>query len=152
MSYREKITANGHTTVVERPVSPVQVENIEGPGAQIEVINVFSKELTPENYDKAEGTPQTLFRADGLNVDLSKRTKVAMSFWHRNCDYEELIFCIKGSIHWETELGEVTLREGEMFRIPRGIAHRSAPGQTDSENVVLELKVRGELEQLAPSH
>ena len=148
MSYSEKITANGQTTFVERPVSPVQVESIKGTGTEIEVINVFSKDLTPENYDKAEGTPQTLFQAEGLNVDLSKRTKEAMPFWHRNCDYDELIFCVKGSIHWETELGKVTLREGEMFRIPRGIAHRSAPGQTDSENVVLELKVRGELERV----
>lgn len=129
MSYSEKITANGHTTVVERPASPVQVETIESLGTELEVINIFSKELTPENYDKAEGTPQTLFRADGLNVDLYKSTKEAMPFWHRNCDYDELIFCVKGAIHWETELGEVTLRAGEMFRIPRGIAHRSAPGK-----------------------
>jgi mannose-6-phosphate isomerase-like protein (cupin superfamily) len=148
MSYTEKITANGRNIVVERPVSPVQVDAIDGAGLKLEKINVFDPGLLPPNYASAEGSPMTIFQADGLKVDLSKRTKAAMGFWHRNCDYDELIFCVKGSIHWETELGEVTLKAGEMFHIPRGIAHRSAPGQTDSENVVLELKVRNELKRV----
>lgn len=148
MSFTEKITVNGRNIVVERPSSPVQVDGIDGAGLGIDVVDIFSNALIPDNYDKAEGTPKTIFQADGLKVDLSKRTKHAMSFWHRNCDYDELIFCVKGSIHWETEFGEVTLKPGEMFHIPRGIAHRSAPGQAGEENVVVELKVRGELKRV----
>lgn len=148
MSYSEKITVNGRNIVVDRPTSPVQVDHIDADGLGIDVVDIFSKALIPDNYDKAEGTPKTIFQADGLKVDLSKRTKLAMSFWHRNCDYDELIFCVKGSIHWETELGDVTLHPGEMFHIPRGIAHRSAPGHTGEENVVLELKVKGELKRV----
>lgn len=150
MSFTEKMTVNGRNVIIERPTSPITVDRVDPAGLQLAVIDVFSKDLIPDNYDKAEGTPQTLFTAEGLKVDLSKRTKQAMGFWHRNCDYEELIFCIKGSIHWETELGELTLQAGQMFVIPRGIAHRSMPGQTDTENVVLELKVGSELHRVNP--
>jgi homogentisate 1,2-dioxygenase len=83
----------------------------------------------------------TLFKADGLRVDLSKRTKEAMNFWHRSCDFHELIFCFQGSILWETELGNVELKPGQMLLIPKGIAHRSSPGQTERPNIIMELKI-----------
>ena len=62
------------------------------------------------------------------------------------CD--ELIFCYKGSIHWETELGNVTLESGEMFVIPKGIAHRSLPPDNSEENIIIELKIRGDVSKL----
>lgn len=98
--------------------------------------------LVPTNYDKANGTPMTLFQCeDGTRLDLSKRSKEEMSFWHRATDFDELIFCYKGSIIWETELGEIKLESGEMFVIPRGIAHRSKPGNNYNENIILEIKL-----------
>ena len=68
-----------------------------------------------------------ILQADGVRVDLSKRTKEPMTFWHRNMECDEVIFCFKGGIHWETELGNISLRPGEMFVIPKGVAHRSLP-------------------------
>jgi homogentisate 1,2-dioxygenase len=64
-----------------------------------------------------------------------------MDFWHRSCDFHELIFCFQGSIYWETELGNVELKPGQMLIIPKGIAHRSSPGQTDKINIIMELKI-----------
>ena len=65
-----------------------------------------------------------------------------MGFWHRNVDYHEVIFCFRGALRWETEMGTVTLREGEMILIPKGITHRSmlCP-ESAEENILLELKV-----------
>lgn len=148
MGFVEKITVNGKTVVLERASKPVDVGRVDTAGLRLDVVNVFDSSLVPTNYDQAEGTPRTLFAAEGLKVDLSKRTKQAMSFWHRNCDFDELIFCVKGAIDWETELGPVHLNAGEMFVIPRGIAHRSSPGQTETENVVLELKVHHPLRRI----
>jgi homogentisate 1,2-dioxygenase len=64
-------------------------------------------------------------------------------------DSDELIFCYKGAIHWETEMGNITLQSGEMFVIPRGIAHRSLPpADSTEENIIIELKIRGTILKL----
>jgi len=84
-----------------------------------------------------------------VRLDLSKRTKEPMNFWHRNMDCDELIFCYKGAIHWETELGNITLQSGEMFVIPKGIAHRSLPPpDSQEENIIIELKINGAISKL----
>src|SRR3989338_7169460 len=98
---------------------------------------------------RAEGTVLPLFQAEGVRLDLSKRTKEPMNFWHRNMDCDELIFCYKGAIHWETELGNITLQSGEMFVIPKGIAHRSLPPpDSQEENIIIELKINGAISKL----
>ncbi|MEE9144819.1 MAG: homogentisate 1,2-dioxygenase [Candidatus Binatia bacterium] len=90
-----------------------------------------------------------MFQAEGVRVDLSKGTKEPMRFWHRNMDSAELIFCYKEAIHWETEMGSITLQSGEMFVIPRGISHRSLPpADSDEENIIIELKIRGAISKL----
>lgn len=142
----EKLTVSGRTIVFRRPTSPVQVEVVDPQGLSLDKIDITDPALRPSNYERADGTPLPVFVADdgSVRVDLSKRTKEAMSFWHRNADCDELIFCFQGSIIWETELGTVELQPGEMLLIPRGIAHRSLPG-TEGENIVIELKTRGVL-------
>ncbi len=138
--YEERITVNGKNTVGMRNEKPVEVDFISG-DTKLLVYDINDPKLQPENFDKPSGTPMTLLKADALRVDLSKRTKEPMNFWHRSCDFHELIFCFQGSIHWETELGNVELKPGQMLIIPKGIAHRSSPGQTDHPNIILELKI-----------
>lgn len=136
----EKITINGRNITVMRTDNPTNVDYVAG-DLKLLSYDVNDPKLRPANFDKPGGTPMTLFTADALRVDLSKRTKEAMNFWHRSCDYHELIFCFKGSIEWETELGNTKLTAGQMMLIPKGIAHRSSPGQTDTENIIVELKI-----------
>jgi len=72
-----------------------------------------------------------------------------MTFWHRNMDCDEVIFCYKGAIIWETELGTITLNSGEMFVIPKGVAHRSLPPpNSETENIIIELKINGTVSRL----
>ena len=149
MTYTEKFTWGSKELIVKRQTSPVDVISAESELVKLEKINVNDPKLRPSNYDKAEGTPLPILQAEGVRVDLSKRSKEPMNFWHRNMDCDELIFCYKGGINWETELGPMSLHPGEMFVIPKGIAHRSlVPENSEGENIVIELKIRGEVSKL----
>lgn len=149
MTYTEKFTWQGKELIVKRETSPVEVVSIESKQVKLEKIDVNDPALRPSNYDKPDGTPLPILQADGVRVDVSKRSKESMNFWHRNMECDELIFCYKGSIGWETELGNLTLNSGEMFVIPKGIAHRSLlPEGSTGENIIIELKIRGDISRL----
>ncbi|MCP5910411.1 hypothetical protein NL326_27790, partial [Klebsiella pneumoniae] len=62
------------------------------------MFNIFSEHFQPSNRNKADGTPLRLYTSDKVKVDLSKRSKEDMGFWHRNIDAHEIIFCVKGSL------------------------------------------------------
>jgi len=149
MMYTEKFTWAGKELTIKREKSPVDVLSAESAQIKLEKLNVNDPALRPSNYARAEGTVLPLFQAEGVRLDLSKRTKEPMNFWHRNMDCDELIFCYKGAIHWETELGNITLQSGEMFVIPKGIAHRSLPPpDSQEENIIIELKINGAISKL----
>lgn len=149
MSYTEKFTWAGKELIIKRDTSPAKVISAESAQIKLEKINVNDPALRPSNYAKAEGTVLPIFQAEGVRLDLSKRTKEPMNFWHRNMDCDELIFCYKGAIHWETELGNITLNSGEMFVIPKGVAHRSLPPlDSQEENIIIELKINGAIAKL----
>jgi len=149
MMYTEKFTWAGKELTIKREKSPVDVLSAESAQIKLEKLNVNDPALRPSNYARAEGTVLPLFQAEGVRLDLSKRTKEPMNFWHRNMDCDELIFCYKGAIHWETELGNITLQSGEMFVIPKGIAHRSLPPpDSQEENIIIELKINGAIAKL----
>ena len=149
MMYTEKFTWAGKELTIKREKSPVDVLSAESAQIKLEKLNVNDPALRPSNYARAEGTVLPLFQAEGVRLDLSKRTKEPMNFWHRNMDCDELIFCYKGAIHWETELGNITLQSGEIFVIPKGIAHRSLPPpDSQEENIIIELKINGAISKL----
>ncbi len=149
MAFTEKFTWAGKELIVKRETSPVQVVSAESKQIKLEKINVNDPNLRPSNYAMAEGTILPMLQAEGVRIDLSKRTKEPMTFWHRNMDCDEVIFCYKGAIHWETELGNITLQSGEMFVIPKGIAHRSLPPpDSKEENIILEFKINGAVSRL----
>lgn len=149
MSYTEKFTWGGKQLIVKRRTCPTDVESTESSQIKLEKISVHDPKLRPSNFDKPEGTPLPLLQADGVRIDLSKRTKEPMNFWHRNMDSDEVIFCHQGGIRWETEMGNLSLEPGEMCVIPRGIAHRSLPPEhSEGENIIIELKIRGEVSKL----
>ena len=75
MSYTEKFTWSGKELILQRPVPPVEVVSTESKQVRLEKINVQDSRLRPSNYAKAEGTPLPILQADGVRIDLSKRTK-----------------------------------------------------------------------------
>src|SRR5579875_1004302 len=138
----ERITIDGVNVVLKRDVSPIKNAGVLAMQEMLRVLNVFDDRLRPSNYEKADGKPMRLFDGKVVKIDLSKRSREDMGFWHRNVDAHEIIICVKGALHWETELGERVLREGDMLFIPRGIAHRSRLSEFSAkENVLIELKI-----------
>ena len=143
---RELVTIDGENVILEHRNPPVQnlgtLQGVE----RFKMIDVFDPRFQPENYNKADGSPLRMFDAESVKIDLSKRSKEDMGFWHRNVDFHEIIFCVRGALRWETEMGTVTLQEGHMILIPKGITHRSMLCEdSKEENVLLELKIRDKL-------
>ena len=79
MTYTEKFTWAGKELIVKRETSPVNVVSAESAQIKLEKINVNDPSLRPSNYARAEGTVLPIFEAEGVRLDLSKRTKEPMS-------------------------------------------------------------------------
>jgi len=154
MEYKEKLTVNGENIIFIRNSNPVDNKSVQGEKKDLKLLmyDITDSDLVPSNFDKPGGTPLTLMKGDGIKVDLSKRTVEEMSFWHRSADFDELIFCFQGSIRWETDLGMVEMKPGQMLLIPRGIAHRSMPGATEGTNIILEFKIWSPMEEIVPGY
>jgi mannose-6-phosphate isomerase-like protein (cupin superfamily) len=144
--FREVVTIHGTNVTIEKAQSPIENLGITTGADLFKFLSVLDPKFRPENYDKADGSPLRLFDADGVKVDVSKRSKEDMGFWHRNVDYNEIIFVFRGALRWETEMGTVTMHEGDMMLIPKGITHRSMLCEDSlEENILIELKIREEL-------
>ena len=145
-TYRELVTINGKNVVLAHNEPPVINAGVLENADIFRLINVFSEKFTPSNLDKADGTPLRLYTSDRVKVDVSKRRKHDMSFWHRNIDAHEIIFCVKGALKWETEMGTRIMHERAMLFIPKGSGHRSLLCEdTTGENVLIELKIADEI-------
>ncbi|MEX2134723.1 MAG: hypothetical protein WEB67_11325 [Acidimicrobiia bacterium] len=152
MTYREKVTwRGGRELSIVRPTPPVEVVEVVG-DTGLTVLSIRDPALIPTNIDDPNGTPLPLFEGDGFRLDLSRRTTAPMGFWHRNIDNDEVIICAQGGMIWETELGTVTLTAGDILLLPRGLAHRAIPPKnSQDENILIELKVRGDVRTVGPA-
>ncbi|WP_192347283.1 cupin domain-containing protein [Algoriphagus sp. Y33] len=77
-----------------------------------------------EKFDliKELWTPKIIGELNGQDVKLAK---VKGEFvWHNHTNEDELFLIIKGSLKIDLEGESVTLNEGEMLVIPRGVEHR----------------------------
>lgn len=147
---REVVTINGKNVVLAHRESPIENAGVLENAEIFRMLNIFDSKFQPSNKDKADGTPLRIYSADRVKVDLSKRSKEDMAFWHRNIDAHEIIICVKGALRWETEMGTRTMRAGDMLFIPKGIAHRSMLCEESAdENVLIELKVADDLSYVA---
>jgi hypothetical protein len=144
--YRELVTINGKNVVLAHNEPPVINAGVLEFAEIFRMFNIFDEKFSPTNIDKADGTPLRLYTSDRVKVDVSKRRKHDMGFWHRNIDAHEIIFCVKGALKWETEMGVKIMHPGDMLFIPKGIGHRSmlCEDSTD-DNVLIELKIADEL-------
>lgn len=153
VKFEERITIDGKNVILNRDTNPTQSNSGVLEYAEIfKIINIFSDAFTPSNIDKSDGIPLRLFESKHLRVEVSKRRKLSMSFWHRNIDAHEIIFCVQGALKWETEMGTTILKSGDMMMIPRGISHRSMMcDESTQDNVLVELKIFEELKYVGPA-
>ncbi len=144
---REVITIDGSNVEIEMNSNPIENLGVLKAQELFRFLNIFDAKFRPSNYNKTDGAPLRLFDSPSCKIEVSKRSKEDMGFWHRNVDYNEVIFCVRGALRWETEMGTVVLKEGDMMVIPKGITHRSMLCEESAEeNVLLELKCRDKLD------
>ena len=140
---KEKITRQDGVPIwLSREVVSIEPES----EFRIKPISVADVSLIPDNYNDANAGPMRIVQGEGIGIDLNKRRQ-AMSFWHRNTEHDELIFCYQGGAVWETELGDVELHAGEMIVIPRGVAHRDKP-LPGEQYIAIEMKISTRLKKL----
>jgi quercetin dioxygenase-like cupin family protein len=143
---RELVTIDGVNVTLNLAESPIQNLGVTTGAELLQLVNILDPKYRPENYNRADGSPLRLFDSPSVRIELSKRSKEDMGFWHRNVDYHEVIICFRGALRWETEIKTVTLHAGEILIIPKGITHRSMLCQeSEAENILIELKVRDAL-------
>ncbi len=139
---REMVTIGGVQVTLNLEDSPIKNLGVTSGAELLQLVNILDPKYRPENYSKADGSPLRIFDSAPLKIDLSKRSREDMGFWHRNVDYHEVIICFRGALRWETEIKTVTLHAGEILVIPKGITHRSMLcEESEPENILIELKV-----------
>lgn len=67
--------------------------------------------------------------------------------WHRNLGGDEFCFQYKGARTIETENGDVTINEGEMTVIPKGVSHKNIGL---GKNIEITIYTKKPLKRLAP--
>ena len=143
---REVVTIDGVNVTLNLTESPIKNLGVTTGAELFQFVSILDPKYRPENYNKADGAPLRLFDSPSVKIDLSKRSKEDMGFWHRNVDCHEVIICFRGALRWETEMKTVTLHAGEIMIIPKGITHRSMLcDESEAENILIELKVRDSL-------
>ena len=71
-----------------------------------------------------------------LNGQHVKVVKLLGEFvWHHHESEDELFLVLRGELTMQLRDGDITLREGELFIVPRGIEHR--PVAHDEVHVLL---------------
>lgn len=72
-------------------------------------------------------SPQVVGEIDNSYVKVAKLKGSLV--WHSHESEDELFFVLKGTLRIETESASVTLGEGDMFVVPKGVRHNPVAEQ-----------------------
>lgn len=73
-------------------------------------------------------SPRVVAEIDDAYVKVAKLQGTLA--WHSHEDEDELFFVLEGELRIETEDGEVRLREGEGYVVPKGVRHNPVADRT----------------------
>jgi mannose-6-phosphate isomerase-like protein (cupin superfamily) len=90
--------------------------------------------------------PLVLYANEDLIIEVAN-CDAEQGGWHRNLGADEWAFQYKGSRTLESETGAITINEGEMTVIPRGVAHKNVG---HGPNIEITIYARRPLKRLAP--
>jgi hypothetical protein len=91
--------------------------------------------------------PLVLYANEDLIIEVANCDR-EQGGWHRNMGADEWVFQYTGSRTIESETGPITLRQGEMSVIPRGISHKNVG---HGPNIEITIYCRKSLKRLAPA-
>lgn len=66
--------------------------------------------------------PKVIAELNGQHVKVAKLAGEYV--WHAHENEDELFYVVKGSLRLLLRDGEVTLNEGELYVVPRGVEHK----------------------------
>lgn len=90
--------------------------------------------------------PLVLYANDDLIIEVANCDR-EQGGWHRNLGADEWAFQYKGSRTLNSETGPITIKEGEMTVIPRGVSHQNVG---HGPNIEITIYARKPLKRLAP--
>lgn len=110
-------------------------------------LNDIFKDGVVTGVDMVNGyLPLVLYANEDLIIEVANCDR-EQGGWHRNLGADEWAFQYKGSRTLESETGPITLNEGEMTVIPRGISHQNVG---HGPNIEITIYARRPLKRLAP--
>lgn len=134
--------------VIERDEDELKKGATEG-GRKMEKIslNEIFDGKTVTGVDMVNGfMPLVLFANDDVIIEVANCDR-EQGGWHRNLGADEVAFQYKGARTLNSETGPITINEGEMTVIPRGVAHQNVGHGT---NIEITIYTRKPLKRLAP--
>ena len=78
----------------------------------VEKLQSFSEQWQPRIVGELNGQHVKLVKLQGEFV------------WHHHADEDEMFYVVRGAINIELRDRTITLGEGELFIVPRGVEHR----------------------------
>jgi len=143
-------TKNGDKRyVIERDESLLK-KGVESGGRKMQKISIndIFEDGVVTGVDMENGyLPLVLFANDDMIIEVANCDR-EQGGWHRNIGSDEFVFQYKGSRTINTETGPITIDEGEMSVIPKGISHQNVG---HGPNIEITIYARNTLKRLAPT-
>jgi mannose-6-phosphate isomerase-like protein (cupin superfamily) len=134
--------------VIERDEDLLK-QGVESGGRRMEKVslNEIFQEGVVTGVDMENGyMPLVLYANDDMIIEVANCDQ-EQGGWHRNMGADEWAFQYKGSRTLNSETGPITINEGEMTVIPRGISHQNVGL---GPNIEITIYARKPLKRLAP--
>ncbi len=135
--------------IVERDEDLLKQGVSEG-GRRMEKLSL-EEILTPgvvTGIDMVNGyLPLVLYANEDLIIEVAN-CDAEQDGWHRNMGADEWVFQHRGGRTIESEVGPITINEGEMSVIPRGVAHKNIG---HGPNIEITIYTRKPLRRMAPA-
>jgi hypothetical protein len=113
---------------------------------KVSLNNIF-KEGVVTGVDMENGyLPLVLYANEDLIIEVANCDR-EQGGWHRNMGADEWVFQYKGTRTINSEVGPITINEGEMSVIPRGVSHQNVG---HGPNIEITIYARKPLKRLAP--
>ena len=110
-------------------------------------INDIFKDGVVTGVDMENGyLPLVLYANDDIIIEVANCDR-EQGGWHSNMGADEWVFQYKGARTIECETGPVTINEGEMSVIPRGVAHKNVG---HGPNIEITIYAKKPLKRLSP--
>ena len=134
--------------VIERDEDMLN-KGVESGGRRMEKISLdgIFKDGVVTGVDMENGyMPLVLFANEDMIIEVANCDR-EQGGWHRNLGADEWAFQYKGSRTLRSETGPITINEGEMTVIPRGVSHQNVG---HGPNIEITIYARKPLKRLAP--